>query len=82
MPGESFASRVGASILYNLGLSELVAKSTDEYVEKVIFYTKNIDELEILKNKIRKQKIDGDFFDQKLFVNQLEDKYINLIKKF
>ena len=82
LAGESFASRVGASILYSLGLSELIAKSTDEYIEKVIFYTKNIDKLAILKNQIRKQKKEGDFFNQKLFVNQLEEKYKSCINNF
>ena len=82
LAGESFASRVGASILYSLGLSELIAKSKDEYVEKVIFYTKNIDKLAILKNQISKQKKEGDFFNQKLFVNQLEEKYKSCINNF
>ena len=68
--------------MYSLGLSELIAKSTDEYVEKVIFYTKNIDKLAILKNQIRKQKKEGDFFNQKLFVNQLEEKYKSCINNF
>ena len=75
--GESFASRVGLSIANFLGLPELIAKSSDEYVEKVIFYTENLDKLSIIKNQIRKQKMDGDFFNQKLFVKQLEDQYIN-----
>ena len=82
LAGESFASRVGASILHSLGLSELIAKSIDEYIEKIIFYTKNFDKLEILKNQIRKQKKEGDFFNQKLFVNQLEEKYKNCVRSF
>ena len=82
LAGESFASRVGASILYSLGLSELIAKSTDEYIEKIIFYTKNFDKLAIIKNQIRKQKKEGDFFNQKLFVNQLEEKYKNCVRSF
>ena len=82
LAGESFASRVGASILNSLGLSELIAKSTDEYIEKVIFYTKNFHKLAILKNQIRKQKKEGDFFNQKLFVNQLEENYKSCIKRF
>ena len=82
LAGESFASRVGASILNSLGLSELIAKSIDEYIEKVIFYTKNFDKLAILRNQIRKQKKEGDFFNQKLFVNQLEENYKNCVRSF
>ena len=73
LAGESFASRVGASILYSLGLSELIAKSKDEYIEKIIFYTRNRDKLATLKNQIIKQKKEGNFFNQKLFVNHLEE---------
>ena len=61
--------------MYSLGLSELIAKSKDEYIDKIIFYTKNLDKLETLKNQIIKQKKEGDFFNQKLFVNQLEEKF-------
>ena len=82
LAGESFASRVGLSIANFLGLPELIAKSSDEYVEKVIFYTKNLDKLSIIKNQIRKQKKCGDFFNQKLFVKNLEEQYINCIKSY
>ena len=82
LAGESFASRVGASILYSLGLSELIAKSKEEYIEKIIFYTQNLDKLAIIKNQIRKQKKEGDFFNQKLFVNHLEEKYKSCVKSF
>tara|TARA_B100000886_G_scaffold321046_1_gene262970 strand:- start:522 stop:2414 length:1893 start_codon:yes stop_codon:yes gene_type:complete len=77
LAGESFASRVGLSIANSLGLPELIARSTDDYIEKVIFYTKNLDKLSIIKNQIRKQKKCGDFFNQKLFVKQLEEQYVN-----
>ncbi len=77
--GESFASRVGSSIANSIGLPELIAKSSDEYVEKVIFFIKNLDKLSIIKNQIRQQKKIGDFFNQKLFVKQLEEQYVNCI---
>jgi predicted O-linked N-acetylglucosamine transferase (SPINDLY family) len=80
--GESFASRVGGSILNSLGLPELIAKSNDEYIEKVIFYSKNLDKLAILKNQIKKQKKEGEFFNQKLFVNLLEEKYKTCVNSF
>ena len=82
LAGESFASRVGLSIANSLGLPELVAKSSDEYVEKVIFYTKNLDKLSIIKNQIKKQKKCGDFFNQKLFVKQLEELYVNCFNSY
>lgn len=80
--GESFASRVGSSIANSIGLPELIAKTSDEYVEKVIFYTKNLDKLSIIKNHIKKQKMFGNFFNQKLFVKQLEEQYVNSINSY
>ena len=82
LAGKSFASRVGASILHSLDLSELIANSSDEYFQKVVFYTQNMDKLAIIKDKIRQQKKESDFFDQKLFTISLEKKYRNLINSF
>ena len=45
LEGNSFASRVSASILKSIGFEELVASSKKEYIEKVIFYLSNKSEL-------------------------------------
>ena len=79
--GDSFASRVGGSILNALNLNELITKSSEEYIEKVVFFTQNKDKLEIIRNKIIEQKRIGNFFDQKMFVKNLENSFISLIKK-
>ena len=73
--GKSFSSRVGGSILHSLGLDELICKSRDEYIEKVIFYSSNKQKLKELKNKINNQKETGEFFNQKLFTKNLEEAY-------
>ncbi len=80
--GESFASRVGTSILNSLDLRELITYSEDEYIEKVLFFIENVDQLLIVKDKIKRQKKDGDFFNQNLFVKQLERKFIELRNSF
>ena len=73
--GKSFSSRVGGSILHSLGLDELICKSRDEYIEKVIFYSSNKQKLKELKNKINIQKETGEFFNQKIFTKNLEEAY-------
>ncbi len=79
LPGKSFASRVGGSILHCLDLDELICESVDEYIEKVIFYSLSYEKLNKLKNKIKKQKKISKFFDQKTFTENLEDVYLKIL---
>lgn len=79
-PGESFASRVGGSILHSLGLDELICESHDEYVDKVIFYSLNKEKLKKIKNKIKLEKKVGKFFDQKKFTKDLEKTYERILE--
>ncbi len=53
--GYNFNSRCGESILRNANIENFVASNVDDYVEKAVFYSKNINELE----KVRKQLFDG-----------------------
>ena len=78
--GKSFSSRVGGSILHSLDLDELICRSIEEYVEKVVFYSSNKQKLEVLKNKINIQKKSGIFFNQKVFTKNLEEVYENILR--
>ena len=78
--GESFSSRVGGSILKSLDLDELICKSYEEYIEKVVFYSSNKQKLKALKIKIKSQKKIAKFFDQKVFTKDLEEVYENILR--
>ena len=82
--GESFASRVGGSILHSLDLDDLICRSHEEYIEKVVFYSSEKEKLMILKNKIKSQKKTAEFFNQELFTKNLEEVYEDMLrnKKF
>lgn len=54
LTGETFASRVAASLLTSVGLSELIANNLDEYEEKALFFTRNTDLSETLKDVLRR----------------------------
>ena len=73
LQGKNFASRVSASILRSIGLEELIAKTINEYKEKVIFYSKNPNEINVLKNKLSKLKRNGELFNTETFTNKLEN---------
>ena len=72
LEGNSFASRVSASILKSIGLDELIASSKKEYIEKVIFYLSNKSELNKLKLKLKNLKKDKKLFNTKEFVSNFE----------
>ena len=73
LQGKNFASRVSASILRSIGLEELIAKTINEYKEKVIFYSKNPNEINVLKNKLFKLKSNGELFNTETFTINLEN---------
>jgi len=73
LQGKNFASRVSASILRSIGLEELIAKTINEYKEKVIFYSKNPNEINVLKNKLSKLKSNGELFNTETFTIKLEN---------
>ena len=72
LEGNSFASRVSASILKSIGLDELISFSKEEYTEKIIFYLSNKSELYKLKSKLKNLKKDGKLFNTKEFVSNFE----------
>jgi len=72
LQGKNFASRVSASILRSIGLEELIAKTIDEYKQKVIFYSKNPIKIKALKSKLFKLKSDGELFNTETFTKKLE----------
>ena len=78
--GESFASRVGGSILHSLDLDELICKTYEEYIDKVVYYSSNKQKIKILKNKINSKKISAEFFNQKVFTKNLEVVYKSILK--
>jgi predicted O-linked N-acetylglucosamine transferase (SPINDLY family) len=53
MTGEMHISRVGTSLLTNLGLPELIAKDEDDFVQKASGYAQNRDSLVNLRKGLR-----------------------------
>lgn len=74
-PGKSFASRVSASLLENLDLNELIAKSLEEYKSLAIFYAKNPHKLALVKNKLTKNKLSATLFNAEIFARNIEEAF-------
>ena len=65
--GFNFSSRCGESILKNANMSNFIASSCDEYIEKAVFYANNIDKLENARKKLFDRVLETPLFDTKSF---------------
>lgn len=73
--GKHFASRVCASLLTNIGMSELITNSLEEYKNLAINIAKNPESLQTLKSKLAANIKTEPLFDTARFVNDLEQLY-------
>ena len=69
MKGFNFSSRCGESINKNINLNDLIANNKQDYVDKAIFLSENIDKIEMIRNEIYENALGTPLFDQKKFVN-------------
>ena len=80
--GETFASRVAASLLKTIHLDELVTKSINEYEKFANYLCNNQDALKKIKDKIGKNQIKSKLFNSKIFTENLEKGYIRANNDF
>lgn len=67
MKGFNFNSRCGESIIKNSGFNFLACSNQKEYVEKAIYFAKNKNELNKLREEIFKKILDTPLFNTKKF---------------
>lgn len=79
-PGESFASRVAASLVNAVGLTELIAGSEKQYEELAIELAKDSEKLNHYKKTLLLNLDSSPLFDTNKFTINLENLYIQLIK--
>jgi len=77
--GETFASRVAGSILTEIGCSELVVSSFEEYEKKAIELASQPDKIISLKQKILALNKTSNLFKPKKFTLDLEAKMTDLM---
>jgi len=82
LTGNSFASRVGASMLNAIGLPELITHTEKKYQEKAIELANNYNLLKEIKKKLKKNKISKPFFDAKAFTENIEFAYSNIYERY
>tara|TARA_Y100000768_G_C23972491_1_gene681269 strand:- start:534 stop:2231 length:1698 start_codon:yes stop_codon:yes gene_type:complete len=65
--GYNFNSRCGESILKNAGIENFIATSNEDYVEKAVYFTNKIDELEKIRKNLFDKITETPLFDTKGF---------------
>jgi protein O-GlcNAc transferase len=79
LPGETFASRVAASLLNTLEMPELIANSVADYQQKAIDFGLQFctqpEKLIALKHKLSTQTKSATLFDSMRFIQQLQQQY-------
>jgi predicted O-linked N-acetylglucosamine transferase (SPINDLY family) len=80
--GQSFASRVASSLLENLGLSEMISRSMNEYTSKAIMLGKNPILLREIKLNLFANRASSPLFDGKLFALHLESAFEKMYRQF
>jgi predicted O-linked N-acetylglucosamine transferase (SPINDLY family) len=79
--GDTFLSRCGLSINFNLGLSEMVYKNEDECINKIKSFNNNYKKIQLIKEKLIKNKNLHPLFDSKMFANDLSKQIYQVIKE-
>ncbi len=77
-PGETFASRVGASLLTAIGLPELIAGSPREYEALALDLATDPGKLRALKDRLAAKRATFPLFDTPRFVRHLEEGYTQI----
>jgi predicted O-linked N-acetylglucosamine transferase (SPINDLY family) len=74
-PGETFASRVAASLLHAIGLPELVAPGAEEYEAMAIALARDPQRLQALRERLAQNRLAASLFDTGRYVRDLERAY-------
>jgi len=80
--GKSHVARVGASILTNIGLPELIAENKEEYVTKAITLAEDTGRLRSLRKGMRTRMKNSPICNAKAFTESLESAYTRIWEKY
>ena len=82
LAGTSYVSRVGVSLLSNLGLEKYIANTREEYVQKVVDLAHNPSELKELHQTLRLRMLNSDLANSVTFTKNIENAYEDMVNKF
>jgi predicted O-linked N-acetylglucosamine transferase (SPINDLY family) len=80
--GESFASRVAASLLKAVGLPELITTTPEGYEATAIELAVHPAKLAALREKLECNRLTRPLFDTEAFARHLEDAYLQMYERY
>ena len=80
--GESFASRVAASLLNAIRLPELITLKQEEYEALAIELATNPEKLRAIRQKLDRNRLTTPLFDTKLFTQHIEATYRAMYERY
>ena len=80
--GESFASRVAASLLKAIGLPELIATSQEQYEALAVELATNSERLGRIRRKLERNRLTTPLFDTGMFTNHIEAAYAQMYERY
>jgi protein O-GlcNAc transferase len=80
--GESFASRVAASLLHTVGLTELITSNMTDYETSAIELATVPRRLAQIKEKLARNRLTTPLFDTPLFVSHIEAAYTAMYERY
>ncbi len=79
--GEGLASRMGASLLYAIGLPELVTNTLDDYEATAVGLATDPDRLSEIREKLSVNRLTTPLFDTHLFAKHIEAAYTAMYER-
>ena len=79
--GNSFASRVAASLLNSVNLPEMITLSQDQYESLAIELASNPKKLKIIKDKLKNNLPTAPLFNTSLYAHHLEAAYLIMYER-
>ncbi len=80
--GESFASRVAASLLRAIGLPELIASTQQVYAALALELALNPERLKAIRQRLERNRLSTPLFDTQRFTRHLEDAYTQMLERY
>jgi protein O-GlcNAc transferase len=82
LAGKHFVSRLGVTILTNVGMPELIAGNTDEYVTLAVSLALDRERLRGLRHNLRDRMAASPLMDQAAFTSNMEASYREMWRKW
>ena len=82
LKGQTFASRVSASLLGTIGLAELAVSTPEEYEQMAVRLAGNSQLFADIKRKLSQNRLTSPLFDTRSFTRSLEDAFVSMQERY